>query len=62
MTATISPATQSDVSADHRASMDSFSLVLPAHNEAGNIELVVSRALQVLPAFFDTFEVIVVDE
>lgn len=36
--------------------------MLPAHNEAENIEAVVERALDVLPAFFDEFEIIVVDD
>ncbi|MGH2560984.1 MAG: glycosyltransferase family 2 protein [Thermomicrobiales bacterium] len=40
----------------------SLSLVLPAHNEEENIEVVVKRALHVLPAFADDFEVIVVDD
>lgn len=42
--------------------MGSFSLVLPAHNEAENIEPVVRHALEVLPGYFDTFEIIVVDD
>jgi glycosyltransferase involved in cell wall biosynthesis len=42
--------------------MGSFSLVLPAHNEAENIEPVVHRALDVLPNYFDRFEIIVVDD
>ena len=42
--------------------MGSFSLVLPAHNEAENIEPVVRHALEVLPAFFDVFEIIVVND
>ncbi|MGH2535510.1 MAG: glycosyltransferase family 2 protein [Thermomicrobiales bacterium] len=40
----------------------SLSLVLPAHNEAENITFVVRRALDVLPAYVDDFEVIVVDD
>jgi glycosyltransferase involved in cell wall biosynthesis len=40
----------------------SLSLVLPAHNEADNIELVVRRALDVLPLFTDQFEIIVVND
>ncbi len=40
----------------------SLSLVLPAHNEAGNIEAVVRRALEVLPGYTDDFEVIVVND
>lgn len=40
----------------------SLSLVLPAHNEQENIELVVTRALEVLPTFTDHFEIIVVND
>ena len=40
----------------------SLSLVLPAHNEEANIGVVVRECLAVLPAFADTFEVIVVDD
>jgi glycosyltransferase involved in cell wall biosynthesis len=40
----------------------SLSLVLPAHNEAENIEVVVQRALEVLPVYTDDFEVIVVND
>ena len=40
----------------------SLSLVLPAHNEEGNIELVVEDAVAVLPRFVDDFEIIVVDD
>lgn len=40
----------------------SLSLVLPAHNEAENIEIVVERALEVLPLFTSDFEIIVVDD
>ena len=39
-----------------------LSLVLPAHNEADNLEPVVERALAVLPAFVDEFQVVVVDD
>lgn len=42
--------------------MGSFSLVLPAHNESENIEPVVRHVLDVLPNYFDTFEIIVVDD
>jgi glycosyltransferase involved in cell wall biosynthesis len=42
--------------------MGSFSLVLPAHNEAENIKPVVTRSLDVLPRFFDRFEIIVVND
>lgn len=40
----------------------SLSLVLPAHNEAENIEIVVQRALEVLPQHTETFEVIIVND
>ncbi len=40
----------------------SLSLVLPAHNEEENIRIVVEQALQVLPAYTDTFEVIPVND
>jgi glycosyltransferase involved in cell wall biosynthesis len=40
----------------------SLSLVLPAHNEEANIEPVVARAVQVLPAYFDDFEIVVVND
>ncbi|MBA2276833.1 MAG: glycosyltransferase family 2 protein [Chloroflexia bacterium] len=40
----------------------SLSLVLPAHNEAGNIEAVVSRALAVLPDYTSDFEIVVVND
>jgi glycosyltransferase involved in cell wall biosynthesis len=62
VTATLSPATHHAISSDMRAAMGSFSLVLPAHNEAENLVPVVRRALQVLPEFFDAFEIIVVDD
>jgi glycosyltransferase involved in cell wall biosynthesis len=39
-----------------------LSLVLPAYNEAENIEIVVRRALDVLPQFTTDFEVIVVND
>ena len=40
----------------------SLSLVLPAHNEEANIEAVVTESLQTLPAFADSFEIIIVDD
>jgi glycosyltransferase involved in cell wall biosynthesis len=40
----------------------SLSLVLPAYNEAENIELVVRSALTVLPELTDGFEIIVVND
>jgi len=39
-----------------------LSLVLPAHNEADNIEIVVRRALAVLPRYTPDFEIIVVND
>jgi glycosyltransferase involved in cell wall biosynthesis len=40
----------------------SLSLVLPAHNEAENIEIVVQQALKILPAFTGDFEILVVND
>lgn len=40
----------------------SLSLVLPAHNEEDNIELVIRRALEILPHHTDTFEIIPVND
>lgn len=40
----------------------SLTLVLPAYNEEANIELVVHRALDVLPIYTQDFEIIVVDD
>ena len=40
----------------------SLSLVLPAHNEAENIEIVVEHALEVLPWYTADFEIIVVND
>jgi glycosyltransferase involved in cell wall biosynthesis len=37
-------------------------LVLPAHNEAENIEIVVRRAIAILPRYTDDFEIIVVND
>lgn len=39
-----------------------LSLVLPAHNEQDNIEIVVRRALAVLPHFTDGFEILIVND
>lgn len=39
-----------------------LSLVLPAHNEEDNIEIVVRRALAVLPHFTEDFEILVVND
>ncbi|MCX2726261.1 glycosyltransferase family 2 protein [Thermomicrobium sp. 4228-Ro] len=40
----------------------SLSLVLPAYNEAANLEAVVRRALAVLPELVERFEIIIVDD
>jgi len=40
----------------------SLSLVLPAYNEAENIEIVVRQAIAVLPDYTATFEIIVVND
>ncbi len=42
--------------------MPSISLVMPAHNEAENIEPVVTEAVPALAAVSDDFEIIVVDD
>lgn len=39
-----------------------LSLVLPAHNEADNIEAVVSRGMSVLPKVVSNFEIIIVND
>jgi glycosyltransferase involved in cell wall biosynthesis len=39
-----------------------LSVVLPAHNEEANIEIVVQRAIDVLPAYVDDFEILVVND
>lgn len=39
-----------------------LSLILPAHNEEDNIEIVVRRALAVLPHFTEEFEILVVND
>jgi len=48
--------------ASHAPIPGSLSLVLPAYNEEGNIEFVVRRAIEVLPAIVDDFEIIVVND
>lgn len=58
--ARVEPLTQ--ISPEQRAAIGSFSLILPAHNEAENIEPVVQHALDVLPTYFDRFEIIVVND
>lgn len=40
----------------------SLSLVLPAHNEEDNIGIVVGQALEILPRFTDSFEIVVVND
>jgi glycosyltransferase involved in cell wall biosynthesis len=40
----------------------SLSLVLPAHNEAENIEIVIQRALTILPLHMEAFEIIPVND
>jgi glycosyltransferase involved in cell wall biosynthesis len=40
----------------------SLSLVLPAHNEEANIKLVIERALDVLPCYAPSFEIIPVND
>ncbi len=39
-----------------------LSLILPAHNEEGNIEIVVRRAMAVLPHFCEDFEILIVND
>lgn len=48
--------------ASHAQIPGSLSLVLPAYNEEGNIEFVVRRAIEILPAIVDDFEIIVVND
>ncbi len=62
MTTTLLSAPDVEISPERRAAIGSFSLVLPAHNEAENIEPVIRHALNVLPNYFDNFEVIVVND
>ncbi len=62
MTTALLSAPEVEISQERRAAIGSFSLVLPAHNEAENIEPVIRHALNVLPNYFDSFEVIVVND
>ena len=39
-----------------------ISVVLPAHNEEGNIEPVVRRAVEVMPSVADSYEILIVDD
>lgn len=43
-------------------SIRSISLVLPSHNEEGNIEPVVRAGLEVLPTVADDYEILIVDD
>lgn len=56
------PATRTIPEADVHRLPGSLSLVLPAHNEEDNIRVVVEQALQVLPHYTDTFEIIPVND
>src|SRR5690349_13997150 len=58
----VATAPLTSIAPEIRSQMGSFSLILPAHNESANIEPVVRHALSVLPNFFDTFEIIVVND
>jgi len=49
----------SPVSSGH---LSSVSVILPAHNEEGNIEAVILHALEVMPEVADQFEIVVVDD
>ncbi|MCS7050851.1 MAG: glycosyltransferase family 2 protein [Thermomicrobium sp.] len=40
----------------------SLSLILPAYNEAANLEAVVRRACEVLPRLVEQFEIVIVDD
>lgn len=62
MTTSLLSAPDVEISRERRAAVGSFSLVLPAHNEAENIGPVIRHALAVLPHYFDSFEVIVVND
>jgi glycosyltransferase involved in cell wall biosynthesis len=62
VTATLLPGAQTQLSPAASAALGSFSLVLPAHDEEENIEPVVRRALEVLSEYFESFEVIVVND
>ena len=42
--------------------ISSISVVLPAHNEEGNIEVVASRASEVLPTVAQQFEILIIDD
>jgi hypothetical protein len=61
-------ASSGNISTDHNPSLPpipirgSLSLVLPAYNEAENIQIVIRKALDVLPQHTDTFEIIPVND
>lgn len=42
--------------------VDGLSIVLPAYNEEGNLEIAINRALEVLPGMVKQFEIIVVND
>jgi glycosyltransferase involved in cell wall biosynthesis len=46
----------------HVAIPGTLTLVLPAYNEQENIEIVVRRALEVLPGYTEDFEIVVVND
>ena len=54
--------TKSDTGSSVTKLTGSLSLILPAHNEEANIDVVVNQALAALPSFTDEFEIIVVDD
>jgi glycosyltransferase involved in cell wall biosynthesis len=56
------PASQTEAAVPTVRLPGSLTLVLPAHNEEENIEIVVRRALDVLPRYAGEFEVIVVND
>lgn len=58
----MAPATETQPHASSIRIPGSLSLVLPAHNEEDNIRLVVEQALDVLPNYVDTFEIIPVND
>lgn len=56
------PATEAQSTTSSSKIPGSLSLVLPAYNEEENIRFVVEHALEVLPSFVDTFEIIPVND
>ncbi|MFY9614333.1 MAG: glycosyltransferase family 2 protein, partial [Candidatus Dormiibacterota bacterium] len=47
---------------EERVAPASLSYFFPAYNEAGNLEPMVGKALEVIPRFVDRFEVVIVDD